>query len=262
VSRSRRFRYPGLWAFAALVGLWMVAPALIVLPMSFTGVQTFQFPPPSWSTRWYSAFFTDPAWYRSLLTSLEVALLVTVLATVLGTAAALGLSRGRFPGKLVVRAFILSPIIVPVVVVAIGVYAVFLSWNLSGSVLGLVLAHTSLAVPFVVVTVSASLATFDRSLERAAASLGANPLVTFLRVTLPNIRAGVLVGALFAFITSFDELVEALFLVSPLVRTLPVQMYASVTREVDPTLAASSTMILLFTTALLMLALVKRPDAA
>lgn len=261
VGRSGSPRDLGLWSLASLVAVWLVAPALIVVPMSFTGVPTFQFPPPTWSTTWYERFFRESEWYGSLLTSLEVAAMVTVLATALGTAAALGLMRTTVRGKRVIGVFMLAPMIVPVVIAAIGIYGVFLRWHISGSLLGFVLAHTALALPFVVVAVSASLTTFDPQLERAAASLGASPAATFVRITLPNIRAGVLVGALFAFITSFDELVVALFMVSPTVRTLPVQMYASVTREIDPTIAASSTMIVILTTTLLLIVLFQRPRA-
>ncbi len=145
--------------------------------------------------------------------------------------------------------------------VPIAVFAAYLEWQLSGTVRGFVLAHTALAIPFVIITVSSSLRTFDRRLELAAANLGANPWTTFRSVTLPLILPGVLSGALFAFITSFDEVVVALFLQSPDVRTLPVQMFTSVTREVDPTIAAASTMILVLTTTLLTLyALARRQE--
>lgn len=262
ITPPRRFPV-GRWslvAVCAVVGVLLVAPMLVVIPMSFTGQRSFKFLPSTWSTKWYENFFTDPDWYDSLLVSLRVALVVTVFATVLGTAAALGLDRSRFPGKTTLNAFVLSPMIVPVVVTGIAIYAVFLPRQLTGTTLGFVLAHCALAAPFAVVTVSASLRTFDRQLELAAASLGATPLASFFKVTLPLIRPGVLTGALFAFIVSFDELVVSLFLVTPEMRTLPVQMYSSVTREIDPTIAAASAMIMIFTTALLLLAFVLRPS--
>lgn len=251
-----------LVALCVLIGAWLVAPTLIVIPMSFNEAESFAFPPEGFTTEWYSNFFSDPQWYEALITSLEVAVLVTVISVVLGTAAAFALVRGRFPGKAAVTALILAPMIVPVVIVGVGVFAIYLEWHVSGKVLGFVLAHTVLAIPFVVITVSASVRTFDRRLELAAANLGAGPVTTFRMVTLPLIRPGVLAGALFAFITSFDEVVVALFIQSPSVRTLPVQMFTSVTRDVDPTLAAASTMIITLTTSLILMSLFFREREA
>lgn len=246
----------------ALISVWLVLPTLIVIPMSFTEARTFAFPPEGFTTEWYSSFFSNPAWRDALLTSLQIAALVTPLSVALGTAAAFGLVRGRFPGKGLVNGLVMTPLIVPVVVAGVGIFAVYLRWRISGTVLGFVLAHTALAMPFVAITVGASVRTFDRRLELAAASLGAGPWTTFRVVTLPLIRSGVIAGALFAFVTSFDEVVVSIFLQSPSVRTLPVQMFSSVTREIDPTLAAASTMIVLFTTSLILLSLAVREREA
>jgi putative spermidine/putrescine transport system permease protein len=243
----------------ALVALWLILPILVVIPLSFNGQASFDFPPESWSTRWYDNLFTNPEWRDSLVHSLEIALLVVVCATVLGTACAVGLDRSRIPGKTLIRALILSPMIIPVVIVAVGVYAVFLPWQLIGHELGFVVAHTALAVPFVVVTVSASLNGFDRRLEQAAASLGASPLTTFFRVTLPLILPGVFAGAVLAFITSFDEVVVALFLSTPNLRTVPVQMFNTL-QNVDPTIAAASTLVLFATTIVVLLAVLFNRD--
>jgi putative spermidine/putrescine transport system permease protein len=243
-----------LIAFCSLVGLVLVAPTLIVIPLSFTDRPTFQFPPKGWSTRWYENFFSDPAWYQSALNSLKIASIVVVLATVLGTAAAFGLTRGRGRWRAPAQAMLLAPMIVPGVVTAIAIYYVFLRWHLVATTPGFVLAHTVLALPLVVVTVSSTLQTMDRRLEQAAASLGAGPGATFRRVTLPLIMPGVLTAALFAFITSFDEAIVSLFLVGPFDRTLPVQMYTSVSASVDPTIAAASTMTIILTTSLLFVA--------
>lgn len=256
--RPRRPSHLGLRLHGAVVALWLVAPTLVVIPMGFTAANTFQFPPKDWTLDRYSNLFSDPAWFEAVRTSVIVAVLVTMLATVVGTAAAVGLSRSRFRMKSAVSAVLLAPMVVPTVVVAIAVYAIFLKWRLVGTIQGFVLAHTVLALPFVFVPVTASLQTFDRTLDRAAASLGATPLRAFLQVTLPSIRTGVLTGALFAFITSFDELVVSLFLGTATVQTLPVQMYGSVTREIDPTVAAASTVTLLLTTALLLGILFRR----
>lgn len=245
---------------AVLVAVVLLAPTLMVIPMSFTAGSSFAFPPENWSLRWYANLFADPAWRTSLLNSLWIGLLVMVLATVVGTASAYGFSRwrGRTSGAL--RALHMSPQIVPNIVVAVAIYAVFLRWGLTGTTLGYVLAHTALAIPFVLVAVTASLQGVDGRIEDAAASLGANPWQTFFRVTLPAIRPGVLSGAVFAFATSFDEVVVALFLRTPELQTLPVQMFNAVTVEIDPTIAAASSLIVVVTTiAVVIPVLVRRP---
>lgn len=243
----------GLRAWAVLVAVWLAAPALIIVPLGFTKAQSFQFPPKEWSLRWYQRFFTEPAWIDSLLDSLRIAVVVMVVATVLGSAAAYALNRSRIPGKNVVSAAILAPMIVPGIVTAVAILGVFLRWRLNGTLVGFVAAHTVLALPFVFVAVTASLSSFDRRLERASMSLGATPWSTLRHVTLPLILPGVLSGAVFAFVTSLDEVVIALYLQTPHLRTLPVQMFNSVTIDVDPTIASASTLILLVTTALILL---------
>ena len=189
---------PLLVAWCALLSVVLIAPTLVVVPMGFTSAQTFAFPPPGWSTRWYKSFFSNPQWYDAALLSLKVALIVVVLATVLGTAASLAVARGRGRWTGALRSLFLAPMIVPGVITAIGIYIVFLKWHLTETVLGFVLAHTMMALPLVIITVGASLQSLDRSLERAAASLGANPWRTFTGVTLPLIMPGMLTGALFA----------------------------------------------------------------
>ncbi|WP_214414545.1 ABC transporter permease [Sphaerisporangium fuscum] len=243
-----------LWTLCAVVGLWLVVPVLVVIPLSFTSKPSLKFPPDGWSTRWYANFFGDTAWTSALWTSLQVALLVTVVATALGTAAALGLTRARVPGLGAAQGMMLAPMIVPGVVLAIGTYAVFLKFQLVGTLAGFVMAHTVLALPFVIIPVTASLRGFDRRLENAAASLGAGMWTAFRTVTLPLVAPGVASGALFAFVTSFDEVVVSLFIQSPYLQTLPVKMYASVTRETDPTIAAAATMIIVLTTTLVLAA--------
>jgi putative spermidine/putrescine transport system permease protein len=249
VTRSGLF----LKLFGGLVAAWLVIPILIILPISFNGQASFRFPPDSWSFRWYDNLFSSPEWRDAIFNSFQVALLVVLCATVLGTLCALGLDRGKIPGKGIVQALVLSPMIVPLVVIAVGVYAVFLPWQLVGTTLGFVVAHTALAIPFVVVSVLTSLRGFDRSLEQAAASLGASPITTFFRVTLPLIAPGLLAGAVLAFVTSFDEVVVALFVASPEKRTVPVQMFDTL-QNVDPTVAAASTLVLGATTAVVLVA--------
>ena len=249
-----RLGRPVLWVFCGLVGFWLVAPALIVLPLSFTGQASLVFPPRSWSLRWYANFFGDPAWIGAFWTSIQVAVLVTVVSTVIGTAAAVGLTQGRGRALVAANALILSPMIVPGIVFAIGSYATFLALRMVGSLGGFVMAHTVLALPFVVIPVAARLRGFDRRLELASASLGAGRWATFRQVTLPLVAPGVLAGALFAFVTSFDEVVVSLFIQSPYLQTLPVKMYSSVSRDTDPTIAAAASMIIVLTTVLVLVA--------
>lgn len=246
-----------LWIVSMLVALWLIAPTLVVIPLSFTGKASFVFPPESWSLRWYESFLTNSAWTSALMNSLLIGLLVALLATVLGLLAVLGL-RALADKRLAtsLRVGLLAPMVVPGIVVAIGIYAIFLKLGLVGTVLGFVFAHTVLALPFTVIAITAGFAGFDDRLELAALSLGASRMETFLKVTLPNIVPGMVSGALFAFVTSFDEVVLSLFIKSPYLNTLPVQMYASVTRDTDPTLAAAATVILVFTTTLVIGALV------
>lgn len=236
-----------LWIFSGMVAIWLVAPTLVVIPLAFTGQQSLAFPPRSWSLRWFANFFADTTWVGGLLNSLQIAVVAGLCATVLGTLAAIGLSRSRFRGRAVVGGLVLSPMLVPAVVFGVGLYAVFLKLQLVGTLVGFVAAHTVLALPFVIVPVSAVLARFDETLERAAAVCGATRRQTFMRVTLPTIAPGVFSGFMFAFVVSFDEVVVSLFISSPYLQTLPVKMYASVLRDVDPTIAAAATLIICLT---------------
>jgi putative spermidine/putrescine transport system permease protein len=233
-----------------VVGLYFVLPTLFVIPMSFSSATTFQFPPPGFSLRLYQNFFTDPVWLTSLRNSVVVALLASAVATVAGTAAALGLN--SLKGRLArfTRTVLMVSMVTPAIVIAVAVYISFLQWQLVGTVGGYVLAHAAIGVPFVLVSVTSALGGFDPRLLRASASLGAPPLRTFLRVTMPLIGRGIVTGAVFAFVTSFDEVVIALFLRSPTLQTLPVQMYNSVTVEIDPTIAAASSVVVTVVTAI------------
>jgi putative spermidine/putrescine transport system permease protein len=185
----------------------------------------------------------------------------TVLATALGTLAALGLVRGTFPGRAAVVALVVSPLIVPSVVVALGMYVVYVRIGLAGTLPGLVIAHTALALPFVVINVAASLRTLDDTAEMAARGLGAGPYYTFFHITLPLIMPGVIAGALFAFITSWDEVVVALFQSTPLLQTLPVVIWAQIKNDVDPTVAAASSVVSLVSLLILCCWLVVRSRA-
>jgi putative spermidine/putrescine transport system permease protein len=230
-----------------LILLVMIAPIVVVVLLSFSSASYLTFPPPAFGIRWYREYLGSRDWLAATWLSVEVAMCVVLLSTALGTAATLGLARLPATARLLATALILSPLIMPVIIVAIGVYYAFARYRLVGTPAGLVLAHTCLATPFVVISVGASLASFDRRLEMAALSLGATPLGTFRQVTLPLILPGVLVGALFAFVTSFDELVVSLFLSGANAVTLPRRMWEDLRYALDPTIAAVSTFTIIVT---------------
>jgi putative spermidine/putrescine transport system permease protein len=240
-----------LWAICILVLGFLILPLLIIVPLSFSSGTFLTFPLPGLSLRWYQEFFTSAPWQLSLRNSLIVASATTALATVLGTLAALGLTRARLPGQTLLMGLIVSPMVVPLVIVAVGVYFAYAPFGLTSSLLGLTLAHTALAAPFVVITVSATLQGFDPNQARAGASLGASPVVVFRRIILPLILPGVISGALFAFVTSFDEVVVALFVTGPAERTLPRQMFNGIRENISPVIAAAATFVILISVLLL-----------
>lgn len=235
--------HPLLWVASGLVLAYLVIPSVIVIVMSLSGSLFFEFPPRVFSTRWYQAYWASPQWLQASLRSLKVAGLVTVVATVIGTMASVALVRLTFAGKALLKALIISPIIVPTIVLSIGVYGVYASWRMIGTTLGLVLAHTVLALPFVVLNVTAVLYKLDRSVERAARIHGASPLSAFRLVTLPLIWPGIASGAIFAFLSSFDEIVIAMF-ISGADPTLPKLMFDGIRYEMNPVVAAVSTQLI------------------
>jgi putative spermidine/putrescine transport system permease protein len=239
----------------AIVAVYLVLPTLIVIPMSFSEATTFVFPPRGSSLWLYRNFFTDERWLESLSNSFVVAIGAAALASVVGTAAALGLHQLRGRSARFVQSALMFPILTPSIVIATAVYISFLKWHLTGTLTGYVLAHGALATPFVLVTVTSALGTFNPTYLRASASLGASPWRSFLTVTLPLISRGVATGAVLAFVTSFDEVVIALFIRSPKFQTLPVQMYNSVVVDIDPTIAAASSLIVVTVSLIFLVAL-------
>lgn len=233
-----------LYAFCIVIFAFMLFPAMVVIPISFSPLTTLRFPPPSLSFRWYRDFFFSPAWLDATFMSIRVALVVAVVATVLGTLASLGLTKASFRGQRIVKSLMIMPLIVPDIVKALGVYSFFLHVNLTGSLVGFVLAHTFQAIPFVFLNVSAVMQTVDPSLERAARSLGANSLQAFWKVKLPLIKSGIIAGMFFAFIISFDELIIAMFLSTPKIITLPVKMWDGIRMELTPTITAASSLLI------------------
>ncbi|WP_433362683.1 ABC transporter permease [Streptosporangium sp. CA-115845] len=239
------------WIVTALVTVFLLVPIVVIVPVAFNASPYIEFPPSGLSLRWFENFFTSPEWVEAALVSLRVAAITTVLATVLGTLTAIGLTRTRARYLGVVNAVIALPMIVPMVAYALGVYAVYVHFGLVGSMTGLIVAHTVLALPYVVLNVSAPLQTLNPNVERAARSLGASPVRAFLTVILPQIAPGVMAGALFAFLTSFDEVVVAIFVTNQETTTLPVKMWESVQTDLDPTIAAVATMLIVTTSILL-----------
>lgn len=237
--------------FCALVLLFLVLPVLVIIPLSFSSGSFLTYPLPGFSLRWYQEIFSAGPWLSALKNSLIVAPLATLLAMIFGTLAAFGLNRADFLGKGLVIALLISPMVVPLVIVAVGMYFFFAQVGLLNSYAGLVLAHAVLGVPFVVITVNATLQGFDFNQVRAGASLGASPLRTFFTVVLPQIVPGVASGGLFAFATSFDEVVVALFIASPSERTLPMQMFSGIRENISPAIAAMATILILLSVLLL-----------
>ncbi|MDH4567073.1 ABC transporter permease [Pseudomonas sp. BN414] len=237
---------------ATLVLIFLVAPILAIVPLSFNGGSFLSYPLDGFSLQWYAAVFESPRWILALKNSLLIGLASMTLATALGTMAALGLNLAEFRLKGLLLAVLLSPMIVPTVITAVGVYFLFSSLGLASTFTGMVLAHTALATPFVVIAVNATLQGLDRSLLRAAASLGAGPMLTFRRVTLPLILPGVASGAVFAFATSFDEVVVSLLLAGPEQRTLPREMFSGVRENLSPSITAVAFMLTLLSTLFLL----------
>ncbi|MGF1529578.1 MAG: ABC transporter permease [Candidatus Competibacterales bacterium] len=253
-----RLWHYGFRGFCALVFLFLIAPILVIVPLSFNAEPYFTFTEgmlafeaEAYSLRWYRDFFTSDDWLMAIQNSFIVAILATLLATVLGTLAALGLSRAHMPFKGIIMGLLISPMVVPLIISAAAMYFFYSFLNLAQTYLGVVLAHTALGTPFVVITVTATLVGFDNNLIRAAASLGATPSETFFKVILPLILPGVVSGALFAFITSFDEVVIVLFIAGFEQRTIPVQMWSGIREQISPTILAVATLLVLISIVLL-----------
>ncbi|NDV49400.1 MULTISPECIES: ABC transporter permease [unclassified Salipiger] len=244
-----------LWhySFRVICGaifVFLITPILVVMPLSFNAEDFFtftpemlRFDPAGYSLKHYRDFFTNPEWTGAVKNSLIIAPLATIISVSLGTLAAIGLSQSHVPGKRAIMAILISPMIVPLIISATGMYFFYSKINIVGTLWGVVLAHAVLGIPFVIITVTATLVGFDRSLVRAAANMGANPVTTFFRVQMPLILPGVISGALFAFITSFDEVVVVLFIGSAELQTLPWQMFTGLREQLSPTILAAATVL-------------------
>ncbi|HVI91053.1 MAG TPA: ABC transporter permease [Dongiaceae bacterium] len=239
------------WWLYGLTGLaifFLVLPSLIVIPMSFSGTNSMMFPPPVWSTRWYEAFFSSSQWLTATWVSIEVSLCTVLVATPIGVAAAYGLHHGRFVFGQAIYAMLIASLMVPVILIAVGAFFLFAQLGMVNTKPALILCDSLLAVPFVLVTVSAGFKGFDFNQEQVARSLGASRLKAFFTVTLPQVRASVIAGAFFSFIIAFDEVVIASMLSGGDNATLTNLMFASLRNEIDPTIAAISTLMIVLTT--------------
>jgi putative spermidine/putrescine transport system permease protein len=233
----------GLSLAALLVALFLLLPIAIVVPMSFSTAISFEFPPPGYSLGYYAKYFTSEEWLHPTLNSFVIAIGATALTMLLVVPAAFGYVRYRFRGKTFVNLLMMAPLIVPHVVSAVAYYGFLGRVRLTGTLLGVIVAHGVLAVPVAFLVITATLKGFDRNLERAAMSSGAGPLRTFFHVTLPVLRPGMLVGALFAFLSSFNEAVVVIFIGGREASTLPKKMYESIRLESDPVIAVVSTLL-------------------
>ena len=249
------------YTFRTICGLiffFLIAPLIVIIPLSFNAVPFFTFTPEmlsldpaGYSLQWYEDFFTNDNWHGAVKNSFIIAVFATLIATTLGTIGALGLSRSQMPYKSAIMAVLISPMIVPLIISAAGMYFFYSKIGLASTHLGVILAHAALGTPFVVITVTATLVGFDQSLIRAAYNLGASPTVTFFKVIVPLILPGVISGALFAFITSFDEVVVILFVGSYEQRTIPWQMFSGIREQISPTILAVATMLIMVSILLL-----------
>ena len=247
-----------LGVFCWLVLAFLVVPILLVVPMSLSGSDYLEFPPSSLSLRWYETYFSDVDWIEPTILSLKIAALTAVVATAVGTATALALVRGRLANSNLVNALVAAPMITPAIITAVAFYLFLSRLNMVGGIPGFVLAHTVLALPLVIFTVSASLQRIDPRLEVVALSLGAPLWVAILRVTMPLALPGIVIGAAFAFITSFDEATVSFFVSTASGKTLPKKMFEGIEWELSPVIAAVSTLLTLISLALVVVLAVAR----
>lgn len=245
------------WILGAICGamaLFLLLPIVFIVALSFGSSRWLIFPPPGWTLKWYHELFADPRWIEAALTSARIGLIVMVLSVVLGLLASLALVRGNFRGRAVLRAFFLTPMVLPVVIVAVALYAAFLRLGINGTLVGFVIAHLIVALPFAIITISGALETFDPAIEDAAILCGASPWEARLRVTLPGIRHGLFSAAIFSFLISWDEVVLAIFMASPSLQTLPVKVWTTLRQDLTPVIAAASTLLVVLTIVLMIVA--------
>jgi putative spermidine/putrescine transport system permease protein len=249
-STLERVWYYAYRLICALIFLFLIFPILVILPLSFNAEPYFTFTeemltfdPVGYSLRWYNDLLSSEEWLRSIRNSFIISIASTIIATTLGTLAALGLSRRNMPARGFITAVLISPMIVPLIITAAALFSFYARIELSQTFFSIIMAHVVLGTPFVVITVTAALASFDEQLIRASSSLGANQTTTFFRVILPLVLPGVISGALFAFVTSLDEVVVVLFLAGPEQTPITVRMFSGLREEISPTILALATIL-------------------
>ncbi len=249
-TTGQRVWYYSFRVICGLIFFFLIFPIIIIIPLSFNAQDFFTFTPEmlrldpaGYSLKHYRDFFTNDDWLGPLWNSVRIAPAATLLSVSFGTLAAIGLSQSHMPFRGVIMAILISPMIVPLIISAAGMFFFYSRMGLQGTYFGVVLAHAALGIPFVIITVTATLVGFDQSLTRAAASMGANPARTFFKVQMPLILPGVISGGLFAFITSFDEVVVVLFVSSARQKTLPWQMFTGLREQISPTILAVATIL-------------------
>ena len=254
----QRAWYYGFRVICGLIFFFLIAPILVIIPLSFNAQDFFtftkemlNFDPAGYSLKHYEDFFTNSDWQIAVRNSFKIAPAATFLSVAFGTLAAIGLSQPHVPFRRAIMAILISPMIVPLIISAAGMYFFYSRIGLQGQYIGVVLAHAALGIPFVIITVTATLVGFDKSLVRASANLGAGPMTTFFKIQMPLILPGVVSGGLFAFITSFDEVVVVLFVGSASQKTLPWQMFTGLREQISPTILAVATILVVISIALL-----------
>ena len=257
-TTGERIWYYTFRIICGLIFFFLIAPVIIVIPLSFNAVPFFtfteamlSFDPAGYSTKWYREFFSSLNWQGAVKNSFIIAFFATIISTALGTTAALGLSRSEMPAKTLIMGILISPMVVPIIIAAAGMFFFYSDIGLASTHIGVILAHAALGTPFVVITVTATLVGFDHSLTRAAATLGASPVQAFFKIIVPLILPGVISGALFAFVTSFDEVVVVRFVGSYQQRTIPWAMFSGLREQISPTILAVATLLVLLSILLL-----------
>lgn len=248
--------------FCAMVLLYLILPILIIGPMSFSSARFLTFPPPSWSLRWYREYVENPAWMQATLVTLTVALGTVAIATPLGLAAAYAISQSKLRIMRVVHGALLLPLVVPIIITAVGIFFVYAKIGLIATMTGLVLANVMLGLPYVIISVVAGLQSFDMTQEMVARSLGMNRLRSFFAVTLPQIKASVIAGAIFAFISAMDETIVAIFISGGQYQPLTKRMFTALRDEIDPTIAAISTLMTATSFMLVLIATTRKKKSA
>ncbi|MDT4828449.1 Inner membrane ABC transporter permease protein YdcV [compost metagenome] len=248
----------GLYLATGTIAAFLLLPILFIVLLSFGSSQWLVFPPPGWTLKWYGQFFSNPEWMDAALASLKVAVLTTVCSVALGLPTAFALVRGRFPGREFLYALFTLPMIVPLVIIAVAVYALFLKLGYTGTLFSFVVSHVIVALPFTIISIINSLKLFDQSIEDAAVICGASRLQAVLKVTFPAIRPGMVAGALFAFLVSWDEVVLSVMMASPTLQTLPVKMWTTLRQDLTPVIAVASTLLIGLSVLVMVIAAVLR----